>query len=121
AFLDNVVTSTLVLEGEGRVAEYVGGYSDWLQQRPQDSAPAPGRAPAAASAAQAPPAAAPRAAGSARLGYREQRELAGLPARIESTEAALGALHAQLADPEIYRSGGERIAQVQAQAALLQQ
>src|SRR5690606_2461973 len=40
-FLDNVVTSTLVLEGEGRVGEYVGGYSDWLRQRPPPPAPTP--------------------------------------------------------------------------------
>ena len=54
AFLDNVVTSTLVMEGEGRVGEYVGGYSDWLRQRPQpamaSARTAPKRRPMAACA-----------------------------------------------------------------------
>jgi ABC transport system ATP-binding/permease protein len=57
-FLDNVVTSTLVMEGDGRVGEYVGGYSDWLRQRPQAALET---APVAKPAAQAVAATAPAA------------------------------------------------------------
>jgi ATP-binding cassette subfamily F protein uup len=98
AFIDNVVTSTLVFEEAGRVAEYIGGYSDWLRQRP------------AASVEEAKPARAarPRAKPATRkLGYREQRELAELPAQIEAYETEQAELHAALADPDRYRDGGD--------------
>jgi ATP-binding cassette subfamily F protein uup len=101
AFIDNVVTSTLVFEGGGVVNEYVGGYSDWLRQRAAPAAPGPAKA--AARPAPARTSAAPR------LGYREQRELAGLPARIEALEGEQQALHAALADPAHYRDGGDRV------------
>ncbi len=51
-FLNNVVTSTLVLEGEGRVKEYAGGYDDWLRQRPEEPPPV-AKPPAARPAAEA--------------------------------------------------------------------
>ena len=95
-FLNNVVTSTLVLEGEGRVKEYAGGYDDWLLQR-QPESPAPEPAPAKAKPAR-PPQERPR-----RLTYKEQRELETLPQRIEVLEAALGPLHQVMADPALYR------------------
>ena len=80
AFLDNVVTSTFVFEGDGRVQEYVGGYEDWLRQR---------RAACRfAGALQAPTAPAEGVrTGPKKLSYREQRELDELPARIEALEA----------------------------------
>ena len=84
AFLDNVVTSTLVFEGSGRVQEYVGGYSDWLRQR-QASAAAQQREESARKAPRA--AARPRPA---KLGYKEARELEESPARIESLETGAG-------------------------------
>src|SRR4249919_1170881 len=73
-FLDNVVTSTIVMEGEGRVGEYVGGYTDWLRQRPATPEAQPSRklAPAVAATPVPPPAAAP---GKRKLGFKEQREL----------------------------------------------
>jgi ATP-binding cassette subfamily F protein uup len=114
AFLDNVVTSTLVLEGQGRVAEYVGGYSDWLRQRPA----APPQQPPAAAPAPAAPAPQPARA---RLGFREQRELDQLPATIEQLEAALASQHAAMADPGFYRQDGAAIAAAQAGLAQLQQ
>jgi len=103
-FLDNVVTSTLVMEGEGRVGEFVGGYSDWLRQR--RVAPAPAAAKPSAKAAP-PPAAAPVAPAIAppkrKLSFKEQRELESLPALIETLEAdiarATDAMHA----PDYYR------------------
>jgi len=124
-FLDNVVTSTLVMqdgsrEGEGRVGEYVGGYSDWLRQRGEPepvSAPANRQAPAAqvASAAAAPPVA--PAADKRRLSYREARELEQLPARIETLEARMAELTAAMNDPVFYQRDGAAIAAHNAQVA----
>ncbi|NNG11687.1 MAG: ATP-binding cassette domain-containing protein, partial [Halobacteria archaeon] len=83
AFLDNVVTSTLVFEGEGRIREYVGGYSDWLRQRKS------AKEPAAAKPARrlAPARAEPPAGKPCKLSYKDQRELDTLPAKIEALEA----------------------------------
>src|SRR5690606_14371345 len=90
-FLDNVVTSTLVLEGDGRLGEYVGGYTDWLRQRP---APGATTATAATAAARPAPAPAPPAATTPprrKLSYKEARELEQLPALIERLEAEVDA------------------------------
>jgi ATP-binding cassette subfamily F protein uup len=96
AFLDNVVTSTFVFEGGGRVQEYLGGYADWLRQR----APLAGAAVARSKSVER----APRArAASTKLSYREQRELDELPGRIEALEAEQRTLGAAIADPEFYR------------------
>jgi ATP-binding cassette subfamily F protein uup len=105
AFLDNVVTSTLVFEGAGRVSEYVGGYTDWLRQR---RTPAASRAPPAAQAA---PATASRAAAAARaptakprkLSYKDQRELDAIPTTIQRLEAEQAQLTAAIGDPELFR------------------
>jgi ATP-binding cassette subfamily F protein uup len=96
AFVDNVVTSCLVFEGDGRVGEYAGGYSDWLRQRTPTTTNA-------AAAKKATPA--PRAAKDAKkLSYKEQRELEGLPTRIEQLEQERHTLAARLADPNVYRT-----------------
>ena len=99
AFLDNVVTSTLVFEGGGRVNEYVGGYSDWLRQR---------RAIAVAAKTPSPRPAPPPARGSAaaktrKLSYKDQRELAAMPATIQLLEAEQAELAAAIGDPELFR------------------
>jgi ATP-binding cassette subfamily F protein uup len=125
AFLDNVVTSLLVFEptssaaaDDGRsahaVKEYVGGYSDWLRQRPPP--PAAGKTPAVPvrvsaparteTAADAPPA----AAGRRRLSFKEQRELAELPGVIEALEGEIAAFHAAMAAPDFYRQPGDVLA-----------
>src|SRR6185436_12517810 len=71
-FLDNIVTSTIVFEGDGRVADYVGGYEDWLRQRPQERAAAQPARPR-----QARPETAERTEPRAkRLSFKESRELA---------------------------------------------
>jgi len=114
AFLDNVVTSTLVFEGDGRVSEYVGGYEDWLRQRPApqaDPASTPQRSsleggggrPKGALAAGT------GAEGARRLSYNEQRELVALPDRIEKLEAEAGRLAAVTAGPVFYREAPETI------------
>jgi ABC transport system ATP-binding/permease protein len=118
AFLDNVATSIIAFEGEGRVNEYVGGYDDWLRQRPVPPAPSPERsrppsaAPARPSDAGAPPA--PRAK---KLSYKDQRELEALPGRIEALEAEQAVLTESMGDPSFYQQGSERIAEVQGRLA----
>jgi len=95
-FLDNVVTQTLAAEGEGAWREYVGGYSDWLRQRP-GSGPRTRAGNPAARGMQSAPAATTRTSMTApRLGYKEQRELDALPAEIEKLETEHSALSARL-------------------------
>jgi ATP-binding cassette subfamily F protein uup len=98
AFLDNVVTSTLVFEGRARVNEYVGGYSDWLRQRTVDAAP-----PASAPPASAPPEAARALPKARRLSYKEQRELEAMPEKIQLLEAEQLRLQAAIADPASFQ------------------
>ena len=107
AFLDNVVTSTLVFEGEGRVREYVGGYQDWLRQGGSPrllgvSEPRENRASAGASAPAAPAPAAEQG-GRKKLSYKLQRELEAIPPRIDALEAELSALHKEIAAPAFYQ------------------
>ncbi len=95
AFLDNVVTQTLVAEADGHWQEYAGGYSDWIAQRPtaSDSAAAE---PARAAVPTPAPAATRKTAGS-RLSFKETKELEALPARIETLEQEQSALLASMA------------------------
>ncbi len=96
-FLDNVVTSTIVMEGEGRIGEYVGGYSDWLRQRPASPEPAIAQKPQPANTVATP------APARARLSYKDARELEQLPARIEALETQVAAFTARMADPGYYQ------------------
>jgi len=122
-FLDNVVTSILVFEGEGQVEEYVGGYADWERYRVAIGAPtslaasaspkaAAPIAPATSAAAVPPPAstAAPAPATTrAKLSFKEQRELAALPGVIEALEAEREALRARTSGPEFYKEPADAI------------
>ncbi|MEW6038160.1 MAG: ATP-binding cassette domain-containing protein [Pseudomonadota bacterium] len=115
AFVDNVVTGVWVFEGDGIVAEYVGGYSDWLAQRPA----AVGRTPAPQPAAAKPPA--PKPAGSrARLSYKEQRELESLPAAIETWESRQAELNALANAPDFYRRDAGEVKRALAELEALQ-
>jgi ATP-binding cassette subfamily F protein uup len=109
-FVDNVVTSLIVAEGEGRWREYEGGIEDWLLQRARMPAAAPAAAPAPVPRAPAAAAAAP----ARKLSNKEQRELAELPARIEALEAEQRALAHELASPALYTDEPRRVALVQA-------
>ncbi|MDE2408622.1 MAG: ATP-binding cassette domain-containing protein [Xanthomonadaceae bacterium] len=115
-FLDNVVTSTLALEGDGRLGEYVGGYSDWLRQRPSATATATAAKPAAptatATAAAAPPA-------KKKLSFKDQRELELLPAKIEQLETDIAARSAAMQDAAFYKQ--DTSAQQRANAELAAQ
>ena len=96
-FLDNVVTSTLVLEGDGEVVSYPGGYADYIAQRGRrEEKPAQAAAPVQPKVASAQPQ-------SKKLSYKEQRELDALPDRIDALEKELDAIRDALADGTIYR------------------
>jgi len=121
-FLNNVVTSTLVLAGDGEVREYVGGYDDWLRQAAAENR-------AALQAQPRPDLAAARPAGDARRGtaekprrlsFKETRELEALPDRIAGLEAEQEAIHRTLADPAYYRTAGEAVATLTARLAQLE-
>jgi ATP-binding cassette subfamily F protein uup len=116
-FLDNVVTSTIAWEGDpayggkpGFWREYEGGYEDWKQQRERGRVAAV--QPAAAPLAASKPAARAEAP-KAKLSYKEQRELDGLPARIEALEAEQAAIAAELAGAEIYTREPQRVPALQ--------
>ena len=115
-FLDNVVTSTLALEGEGRVGEYVGGYTDWQRQ---SAAAAAARKPERA-ATSAAPSAQPAATAKRKLGYKEARELEELPKKIETLETKIAALGATMQDPSFYQQDSARIVAINSELAVLQ-
>ncbi|MCL5801327.1 MAG: ATP-binding cassette domain-containing protein [Gammaproteobacteria bacterium] len=118
AFLDNVVTSVIVFEGEGKIGEYVGGYEDWLRQTARERPFAAtyreerqrrvllvsreaGRRERPKPVEKAQPKAARK------LGYKEQRELETLPVQIDALEAEQERLHAALAEPDFYQRDKE--------------
>jgi ATP-binding cassette subfamily F protein uup len=108
-FLDNVVTSTLVFEGDGRIGDYGGGYADWVRQKEKEKA-----ARAAVAGPERP--AAPAARPARKLSNKERRELEELPAQIEKLEARQAELGAKLSDPVFYQK--ERKAAGEAKASL---
>jgi ATP-binding cassette subfamily F protein uup len=119
-FLNNVVTSTLVLAGDGEVREYVGGYDDWLRQAAAENrASAPGRAESTAARPKA-DARRPAPGKPRRLTFKEARELEALPDRIAGLEGEQEKLHQTLADPAYYRTAGEAVAQLTARLAELE-
>ncbi|HZJ94872.1 MAG TPA: ATP-binding cassette domain-containing protein [Thiopseudomonas sp.] len=134
AFLDNVVTSTLVFDGSARVREYVGGFEDWLSQggsisllgvtedleAPKPTVSEPEQAEQQApeqpkQAAQAQQNAAPR-----KLSYNLQRELDAIPGKIEALEAELEALHEQISQPDFYQQAIDKTEPVLSQVDTVQ-
>jgi ATP-binding cassette subfamily F protein uup len=121
AFLNSVVTSTLVIDADGTVAEYVGGYDDWLKQRGEgvpvatETTPSPREKPR------------PKREGPRKLNFKERRERSELPGRIRDAEAGIAALeaerdelHRSMADPAFYRQDGARVAQGRARLEAVQ-
>ncbi|MEN8246553.1 MAG: ATP-binding cassette domain-containing protein [Thermodesulfobacteriota bacterium] len=106
AFLNSVVTSTIVFEGNGQVAEYAGGYDDWLRQRPVVQPPEK-RDPVKTK-----PKGEPRS--SPKLGYMQKREIQELPQKIEALEAEHAALFEVMSDPLFYKKEKAAIAGVKA-------
>jgi ATP-binding cassette subfamily F protein uup len=120
AFLDHVVTSLLVFEGNGAVRDFVGGHTDWSSYRARQ------RQAGSAPEAQA-PARAARSAGSAprRPSYKEQRELAELPGRLQQLEGDKQRIESELADGTLYRADAqdalrERLARLAALSAQIE-
>lgn len=125
AFLDNVVTSTIAYEGDGRWREYEGGVEDWLTQSRRSreiagaaatAAPAPAREKAVESGTAAAAPAARR-----KLGYKEQRELEALPSLIEALEQEQKAIQAELADGAVYRRDPARATQLAARSERIEE
>jgi len=105
AFLDNVVTSCIVFEGEGRLRESIGGYSDWLDRKAGE------RLPAARPTRKSPPdKKKPRAPRPRRLTFKEKQELEALPARLEELEAAREGLHQAMAEAGFFKRPKQEIA-----------
>ncbi|MBL3529083.1 MAG: ATP-binding cassette domain-containing protein [gamma proteobacterium endosymbiont of Lamellibrachia anaximandri] len=115
-FLDNAVTACLVFEGEKRIAEYVGGYSDWDRHRKQRQA-----LPVASSEKAVKSGPNPPKKGAGKLSYKDQRELGALPQRIEAIEKAIEDIQQQLSDPEIYQQGGDKVTGLQQELKELEQ
>ncbi|MBS4052690.1 MAG: ATP-binding cassette domain-containing protein, partial [Methylomonas sp.] len=105
-FLDNVVTSVLVFEGEGRVGEYIGGYADWfaLSERNKKS-----EAEAVKAAEQAVKKDKPKTAASKKLSFKDQRELEQLPERIEQLENLQAELTAKIGGGEFYKQSPDAV------------
>jgi ATP-binding cassette subfamily F protein uup len=126
-FLDNVVTSTIVFEGDGRIEEYVGGYADWLRQRRHVRHPEQPTTKTTASLK--PPISGPGApatsgavtAAPRKLSYNEQRELAALPARIEALESEHTQLQVSIASPEFYKESADAIAKTLARSTAVEE
>ena len=113
SFLDNVVTSTLVLEGNAQIQEYVGGYSDWVNKRPiQPDAPKENEK----SQEEPKPKRAKK-----NLTYKEQRELEALPLKIETLETKQEELHARVTSTDFYQQNKEKIAETLAALKRLEQ
>ncbi|MEY2618484.1 MAG: hypothetical protein RL522_1486 [Pseudomonadota bacterium] len=132
SFLDNVVTSTIAFEGEGRWREYEGGVQDWLTQsrRAQALSQKGAGAPSPAGAASTPAKTAPTQEASAgpgtstyskkKLSYKEQRELDALPALIETLEQEQKGIQDELADGSLYRTDGARATQLAERSAQIE-
>jgi ATP-binding cassette subfamily F protein uup len=102
-FLDNVVTSTLIFEGDGKIEEYIGGYQDWLQQRKTAVAEktTPAKSDTKKSAEKKP---------AAKLSYKDQKTLADLPKQIEKWETEQQELQVVISTPDFYQKDPETVA-----------
>jgi ATP-binding cassette subfamily F protein uup len=111
-FLNNVVTGTYVFEGAGRIREYVGGYDDWLRQRPAPARPAEPKEKKERSRPTPNP---------NKMSYREKRELEALPAQIEERERQLADLTERMARPDFYKQDSALIAETAQSIGRLQE
>ena len=123
AFLNNLVTSVLAYEGDGVINEYIGGYDDWVRQRPPTLSPGEasrglGHKPEAAPREVV----IPKAQGKGRkMSFKEIKELESLPSQIESLETAIETLTREMARPDFYQQAKDLITAHQADLARQQQ
>lgn len=115
-FLDNIVTSTIVFEGEGKISEYVGGYSDWVRQRP-----APVEEAVEVAVAEATKVADKPKRSSTKLSYKLQRELDALPQLLEEIESEVEAQQAVCSASDFYQKDHESVAAELAKLSQLEQ
>ena len=99
-FLDNVITQSIVFEGQGLLKEYIGGYQDYIDAKSREEKIQTTSAPKAAAE---PEKAKPKANRTVKLSYKEQRELDALPDEIAALETEQSEINAQLSDPEIFK------------------
>jgi len=118
-FLDNVVTQSIVFEGDGKLTEIVGGYADWLAWRQRQQRAASESTQAASSRAAAQPAPA-KAAPRSKLSYKEARELEALPVQLGALEAEQAQIAERLADPALYQSSPQEAAALQARSEAIE-
>ncbi|AHW75676.1 TPA: ATP-binding cassette domain-containing protein [Neisseria meningitidis] len=100
-FLDNVITQSIIFEGNGRLKEYIGGYQDYIDAKSREAKIQTESAPKTADAE--PVKEKPKANRTVKLSYKEQRELDALPDEIAALEAEQAEINAQLSDPEIFK------------------
>jgi len=120
-FIDNVITSTLVMEGQGRIGEYVGGFEDWQRQRSRRNRN-PSVAPETINSVpeqRAKTAPAPKPA-ARKLSYKLARELEQLPAKVEALEAEVAALGQAMNTPEFFKQDAETVARETGRVQALQ-
>jgi ATP-binding cassette subfamily F protein uup len=119
-FLDRVVTSTLAFEGDGRVVDYVGGWTDYLRQQPasfggrragspRPEVRPPGAAPPTPNPVSGVPSPGSGASAKRKLSYKEQRELESLPAHIDALEAEQERLRRESESPQFYKEPAAHI------------
>jgi ATP-binding cassette subfamily F protein uup len=109
SFINDVVTSTLSFEGNGLIEEYVGGYDDWLRQRPATTVKTkPAEKPAAPNTV---------TKKQNKLSYKDQRELDELPQKIEQLEQAQQAIHDRMAEPDYFKQDKSDLANDQKKLA----
>ncbi|MGE5172509.1 MAG: ATP-binding cassette domain-containing protein [Betaproteobacteria bacterium] len=116
AFINNVVTSTLALEGKGMVNEYVGGYDDWLRQslRKNEAAAAPAKKEEKKETSR------PQREKARKRTFKEQKELEALPQRIEKLETEQRQILAAMVDPAFYRESGNKVSEYKAKLEALE-
>lgn len=112
-FLNNIVTSTIVCEGGGRIGEYVGGYDDWLRQRVPGAVNQRVKEPGKKKPRQ-------KKEGPRKLTFKETREIEALPGMIESMEAEHAVFYRKFADPEFYRGDSVRVAEAKSKIEKLE-
>ena len=127
AFLNNVVTSTIVMEGEGLINEYVGGYDDWLSQRQPEVKPEPSKIKVKGKEEKAKEKLKKEAVQEKqpivqrKLTYKEQKELDALPLKIEKLEEEQNSLNILFADLSFYEKPPEEIARNKSRSEAISQ
>ena len=116
SFLNNVVTSTLVFEGNAVINQYIGGYDDWLRQRKAEQTPTTGKASATATKASSKTDAPVK-----KRSYKVQRELDKLPAEIERLETEIAAISEQMNQPHFYQAERSVTATIEKNLATVQE